>query len=154
MGSQSMNLIVDKNQFSEWICINDTIMGGSSQAGCVVSQEGLVLRGEVIEEGGGFVSCCSPKIEPPLDLSKFQGFRIALDGDGRNFKFAVATSNRSSGFAERFLGSIRWVAEIPTSESGTTFSDIFFRDLKPAVRAKSIPFPLKFDSSKDSFGKS
>ncbi len=48
------------SNFSGWKSLNDSIMGGSSQAGCRVSPEGMILEGELVEQGGGFVSCRSP----------------------------------------------------------------------------------------------
>ena len=50
--------------FAEWSSLNDTIMGGRSRAGCRVDADGLVLEGELIEQGGGFVSCRSPRLQP------------------------------------------------------------------------------------------
>ena len=145
--SSSTVPIVSDGQFSEWVCINDTIMGGSSQADCKGSLEGLLLRGDIVEDGGGFVSCCSPELSPPLNLSRFRGLRLAIDADGRNFKFALASKNSVLSFAEFLTGGIRWVSEFQTKPSGTTYADIFFSDLMPTVRAKPVKFPLSFDSS-------
>ncbi len=58
-------LIIAQKQFTEWFCINDTIMGGLSEAACSLTSDGLVLSGDIIEDGGGVVSCCSPQIDPP-----------------------------------------------------------------------------------------
>ena len=65
----SEQIIVQGSGFADWTSLNDTIMGGSSRAGCRVTPEGLLLEGELIEAGGGFVSCRSPRLQPPLDLS-------------------------------------------------------------------------------------
>ena len=35
-----------------WSSLNDTIMGGRSSAGCRMTDEGLLLEGELIEQGG------------------------------------------------------------------------------------------------------
>ena len=83
-------MIAAGDSFREWASLNDTIMGGSSSAGCRFSDQGLVLEGEVVSEGGGFVSCRSPVYRPPLDLAAYTGLRLRLDGEGRSFKFAVA----------------------------------------------------------------
>ena len=34
-----------------WSCLNDTIMGGTSQAGCRLTPEGLLLEGELVAYG-------------------------------------------------------------------------------------------------------
>ncbi|WP_320674493.1 CIA30 family protein [Prochlorococcus sp. MIT 1341] len=145
---ESFCQILSEDQFSEWTCINDTIMGGNSQAGCEVTSEGLVFVGNLVEEGGGFVSCCSPQIDPALDLSSFRGLRIILDGDGRNMKFAVACGANTFVFPEFFTGGVKWISEFPTRESDSTTVDIFFDSLKPTIRAKKVRVPLRFDSSK------
>ncbi len=143
--SSSNILIADSRQFVEWSPLNDTIMGGSSKAGCRVTEEGLFLEGLVVEEGGGFVSCRSPILSPPIDLSKFVGLQILVDGSGRTLKIALASKNRISGFAEFFNGGLRWVASIPTEESGTTSIQIPFTSFQPTVRANRVSIPFKID---------
>ena len=53
-------LVVSGDGFSGWLALNDTIMGGRSSGVCRSGPSGLVLEAEVIEAGGGFVSCRSP----------------------------------------------------------------------------------------------
>ena len=93
-------MIAAADSFRQWASLNDTIMGGSSSAGCRLSDQGLVLEGEVVSEGGGFVSCRSPVYRPPLDLSAYTGLRLSLDGEGRSFKFAVACRDGVFGLTE------------------------------------------------------
>ena len=97
-------MIAAGDSFREWASLNDTIMGGSSRAGCRISELGLVLEGEVVSEGGGFVSCRSPVYRPPLDLSSYSGLRLTLDGEGRSFKFAVACRDGIFGLTELIPG--------------------------------------------------
>ena len=131
--------------FNGWASLNDTIMGGSSRAGCRVTDEGLRLEGDVVSEGGGFVSCRSPVYKPPLDLSAFRGLRLSLDGQGRSFKFAVACRDGVLGLTELIPGGLRWVSTVPTQSQGTTMIHIPFDQLKPVVRASPIKLPLRFD---------
>ena len=136
--------------FSGWRSLNDSIMGGSSQAGCRVGPEGLFLEGELVEEGGGFVSCRSPKLMPALDLSAYQGLQLEVDGEGRTLKLAIASRDGVFGLTERIPGGLRWVAPIPTNASGTTIIEIPFASLQATVRAKPAPLPfrsLRFDPS-------
>lgn len=133
--------------FESWATLNDTIMGGKSQAGCRLTPEGLLLEGEVIEDGGGFVSCRSPLLRPPLDLSAFKGLRLAIEGEGRTLKFAVACADGLMGLTEMIPGGLRWVTPIPTQVEGTTVVEIAFEDLQPVVRAKPVGLPLRFDAS-------
>ena len=88
--SEGKEKVID---LENWAVLNDTIMGGRSQAGSRLTPEGLLLEGEVVADGGGFVSCRSPLLRPPLDLSAFSGLRLAIEAEGRTLKFAVACSD-------------------------------------------------------------
>ena len=39
-------------------------MGGSSSAFCEISNSGLILKGNIVEKAGGFVSCRSSIYKP------------------------------------------------------------------------------------------
>ena len=140
-------MIAAGDSFREWASLNDTIMGGSSRAGCRISELGLVLEGEVVSEGGGFVSCRSPVYRPPLDLSSNSGLRLTLDGEGRSFKFAVACRDGVFGLTELIPGGLRWVTTVATESTGTTIVEIPFDRLQPVVRAKPVSLPVRFDPS-------
>ena len=56
-------ILFQKNDFSDWNSLNDTIMGGSSTAVCENSKFGLIFRGNIVEKSGGFVSCRSAKFQ-------------------------------------------------------------------------------------------
>ncbi len=142
------NLVqIDLKQFVEWESLNDTIMGGSSQASCEPIPDGLLLKGDLIEEGGGFVSCRSPLISPSLNLSKYRGFKIDVEGQGRTLKFGVSCKKSPFGISKILPGAIKWVALIPTKDFGITSIKIPFKSLEPAIRAKQVPFPIHFDAS-------
>ena len=138
-------MIASPETFSDWSSLNDTIMGGRSRAGCRPTTEGLVFEGEVVVEGGGFVSCRSPEFRPPLNLRAFQGFRLRVDGEGRTLKLAVACSDGVLGLTELIPGGLRWVAPIATQVSGTTVVDVRFADLQPVVRANPVTLPVRFN---------
>ena len=138
-------MIASGDSFRDWASLNDTIMGGSSSAGCRMSDQGLVLEGEVVSQGGGFVSCRSPVFRPPLDLSPYKGLRLTLDGEGRSFKFAVACRDGVFGLTELIPGGLRWVTTVATESTGTTVVEIPFDHLQPVVRAKPVSLPVRFD---------
>ena len=119
----------------EWSVLNDTIMGGSSSSACRLTAEGLLLEGNIVEQGGGFVSCRSPRFQPPLNLSAYRALRICVDGEGRTLKFALACSDGVMGLSELIPGGLRWVHSIRTNSSGTTVAEIQFQDLRPVIRA-------------------
>lgn len=146
-------LIVSGSGFSGWHALNDTIMGGRSRAECSSSDAGLLLTGEVVAEGGGFVSCRSPLFSPPLDLSAHRGLRLALRGGGRRLKLAVACADGLAGLTELIPGGLRWVHEFATADEGVSDVAIPFSVLTPSMRAqpmRALPFgqPLRFEPSR------
>ena len=142
----SEQIIVQGSGFADWTSLNDTIMGGRSRAGCRVTPEGLLLEGELIEAGGGFVSCRSPRLQPPLDLSPFSALQLELEGEGRTLKIALGCRDGALGLTELIPGGLRWVIDVPTQAEGVTRVRIPFVDLRPTVRAKPVGLPLRFDS--------
>ena len=146
-----LSKVVADSDFDEWFSLNDTVMGGSSEAICKVSSKGLSLEGFLVEDKGGFVSCKSPIFRPPLNLSSYEGFELKIDGKGRTLKFGVSCKYGIFGLKEFFLdkspGGLRWVAEIDTKKFGTTNIRVPFKNLEPTVLAKKISTPIKFKSN-------
>jgi len=143
----SEQTIVQGREFADWTSLNDTIMGGRSRAGCRATPEGLLLEGELIEAGGGFVSCRSPRLQPPLDLSPFSALQVDVEGEGRTLKIALGCRDGALGLTELIPGGLRWVIDVPTQADGVTSVRIPFADLRPTVRAKPIGLPLRFDAA-------
>ena len=141
-------LIATGDGFSGWSTLNDTVMGGRRQGGCRTTSEGLLLEAEVVAEGGGFVSCRSPRWQPPLDLGNAQALELLLDGDGRRYKLAIALADLPGRLAEVLPGGLRWVADFDTQAGGTTRVVIPFSSLQPTVRANPVTLPLRFDPSR------
>ena len=141
----SITPLIQGADFSDWESLNDSIMGGSSMANCRSSEKGLFLEGNLVEEGGGFVSCRSPVFYRPFDLSKFSGLILDVEGKGRTLKFAIACEKKPLSLSKFLKGDIRWVASIPTKKEGVSRIKIPFKTLKPARRAKPVRLPLKFD---------
>ncbi len=143
--------IFKSTDFENWFTLNDTVMGGKSQATCNSSSNGLSLEGVVVEEKGGFVSCKSPIFKPALDLSNFEGFKLNIAGRGRTLKFGVSCKYGLFGIKEFFLdkspGGLRWVAEIKTKRFGITTIQVPFNDLEPTIIAKKVSFPIIFKSN-------
>lgn len=120
-------------------------MGGSSQGDCQVGPSGLHFQGQLVEQGGGFVSCRSPRFSPPLDLSAAEGLEMELVGEGRHFKLAVACDDGVAGLTELIPGGLRWVVAFGTEPSGATLLRIPFSSLRPSVRARPVGVPLRFN---------
>ena len=120
-------------------------MGGSSLAKCRSSEKGLFLEGNLVEEGGGFVSCRCPIFDEPFNLSKYSGLILDVEGEGRILKFAIACEKKPLSLSNLLKGDIRWVASIPTKKNGVSRIKIPFKDLEPARRAKPVRLPVRFD---------
>ena len=145
-------LVVNGDGFSGWLALNDTIIGGRSSGVCRVGPEGLVLEADVVEQGGGFVSCRSPLFSPPLNLGDYRALQLELRGDGRRYKLAVACADGVAGLTELIPGGLRWVAEFDTSISSPDqppqLVEIPFAQLRASVRARPLNLPLRFDPAK------
>ena len=141
----SITPLIQGSGFSDWKSLNDTIMGGSSLAKCRSSEKGLFLEGNLVEEGGGFVSCRSPIFDKPFNLSKYSGLILDVEGEGRILKFAITCEKKPLSLSNLLKGDIRWVASIPTKKNGVSRIKIPFKDLEPARRAKPVRLPLGFD---------
>jgi hypothetical protein len=145
--------LVRGDGFSGWHALNDTVMGGRSNGSCRIAADGLHFEGEVVEEGGGFISVRSPLFSPPLDLSTYGGLELRLEGEGRRFKLAVACDDGVAGLTELIPGGLRWVHEFGSDIDGITLVPIRFTSLIPSVRAKPIDglplgLPLRFDPAR------
>ena len=127
--------------------MNDTIMGGNSRAEVRSTPNGIFIEGNLVEENGGFISCRSPIISPPLNLSNYQGLELRVKGNGWKLKFAVSSSDQLTSFTELFTGGLRWTVEFDTDVTGITVVQIPFSDLQPSIRAKAVPLPLTFNKS-------
>ena len=123
-------------------------MGGRSQGGCQVGPAGLHFQGQLVEEGGGFVSCRSPLFSPPLNLSGAEGLELELSGNGRAFKLAVACADGVAGLTELIPGGLRWVAQITAEREGLSVLRVPFSTLRASVRARPVGLPLRFDSGR------
>ena len=118
--------LFQKKEFDGWKTLNDTVMGGSSSAFCEISNSGLILKGNIVEKAGGFVSCRSSIYKPSLNLSEYSSFELNIDGQGRTFKFAVACEDDLLGLTEFIPGGLRWIKSFPTKKFGTTNVQIPF----------------------------
>ena len=134
--------LFQKKEFEGWKTLNDTVMGGSSSAFCEISNSGLILKGNIVEKAGGFVSCRSSIYKPSLNVSEYSSFELNIDGQGRTFKFAVACEDSLLGITEFIPGGLRWIKSFPTKKFGTTNVQIPFSELKPSVRANKYVFHL------------
>jgi len=139
--------------FAGWHALNDPIMGGRSSGQVQIhSEQGLIFTGEVVEQGGGFISARSPQLSPPLDLSDQTALELEIAGEGRRFKLALACNDGVAGLTNLIPGGLRWVSEFATQAAGFTTVILPFDQLTPSVRAQPVEtLPLgyvpRFDPS-------
>jgi hypothetical protein len=140
--------------FAGWHALNDPIMGGRSSGEVQIhSDQGLIFTGDVVEQGGGFISARSPQLSPPLDLSAEAALQLDIAGEGRRFKLALACSDGVGGLTNLIPGGLRWVSEFGTEAEGFTTVTLPFSELTPSVRAQPVQaLPLgyvpRFDASR------
>ena len=115
---------------SQWRVINDGVMGGLSQSGITLTDEGTGLfTGELsLENNGGFASIRTRV--GPFDLSESAGIEINVKGDGRTYQLRLRTDDRLDGLTYRVLFRTRadkWFSvRIP------------FQDFEPSFRGEVI----------------
>jgi hypothetical protein len=141
-------LIAAGDGFSGWASLNDTVMGGRSQGSCRISSAGLLMEANVVSAGGGFVSCRSPRWQPPLNLSGASAIELSLEADGRRYKLALAPADLAGRIGDLLPGGLRWVSDFETSPGDVTTVRIPFSELRPTVRATPVGLPLQFDPSR------
>ncbi|MEB3277279.1 MAG: CIA30 family protein [Cyanobacteriota bacterium] len=125
--------------FAGWHALNDPIMGGRSSGTVTVSSDqGLAFAGEVVEQGGGFISARSPLLSPALDLSDCSALQLDLAGEGRRFKLALACGDGLGGLTNLIPGGLRWVTEFGTNPGGSTLVTLPFSALTPSLRAQPV----------------
>jgi hypothetical protein len=73
---------------TEWIIINDGVMGGRSQSSALLNEENLVFSGVIsLKNNGGFASLRSPIAE--YDLSKYKKLKMRFKSSGRDFSIML-----------------------------------------------------------------
>jgi len=87
----------EKDEFDEWQVVNDTVMGGVSNATFNPSDEGTaVFSGTVsLENNGGFASARSKPAEFGLD--EHVGLAVRVRGDGKRYKLGLRQDGRWDG---------------------------------------------------------
>lgn len=91
----SEKTIIDFNRSTpnDWNIINDTVMGGRSDASIELTDDSVIFTGNVsLQNNGGFVSYRSPFQR--YDLSEYNGIEIRYRSTGRRFSLQLDTNRR------------------------------------------------------------
>lgn len=68
---------------SQWLVVNDNVMGGRSSGELQLAPTGLIFAGTLATIGGGFSSIRSRSLDAVL--APFEGLAIRVRGDGREY---------------------------------------------------------------------
>ncbi len=75
-----------------WNSNNDGVMGGLSQGGATLNDQGMLFSGVLsLENNGGFSSV---RQDVDMDLSDFKGIRLKVRGDGRTYQLRLESDAR------------------------------------------------------------
>ncbi len=92
-----------KDQFQQWMVINDGVMGGVSMG---IFRQGddstAIFSGDLSLENNGGFSSVSSKPAKAVDLSEFSGIAIRCKGDGKRYKSTLKNDVSFGGFAYQF----------------------------------------------------
>lgn len=115
-----------------WGAVDDVVMGGVSSSGMNVGEGSAIFSGVVsTDNSGGFASVRTRNLEPPLNLSEYDGIQLRVKGDGQRYKFLVRDEKRWDGVA--------YAVSFNTSAGEWIDVRIPFADLIPVLRAKTLP---------------
>lgn len=111
------------SKLSNWQIVNDVVMGGRSESGFYLNEEGnAVFKGYVsLENNGGFSMV--KNIFPTIEVNEFSKILLKIKGDGKRYQFRVkSNTNEAHSYVSHFLTSGDWqIIEIPLSELYPTF---------------------------------
>ena len=124
-----------------WGAVDDVVMGGVSQSNIRLADGKAIFSGIVsTDNNGGFASVRTRNLEPPLDLSDYEGIELRVIGDGKRYKFITRCEGKWDGVGYSY--------SFDTVHDFATTIRVPFKDLIPVFRAKTVTEASKFDSSK------
>lgn len=126
------------NEIENWVIVNDTVMGGRSQAKLGLAENMLVFSGDLsLQNNGGFAS--TRRVYAPIEWNPTQAFQITVEGDGRAYQFRLRTNRRMDGVA--------YVVGFQTVAGETQTFTFELSDFEPLWRGRYVrgADPLSFD---------
>ncbi|MEN9205850.1 MAG: CIA30 family protein [Thermostichales cyanobacterium SZTDM-1c_bins_54] len=122
----------DPQSAALWGALDDVVMGGISQSGLQRLGTMAVFAGVVsTEQGGGFASVRTRTVDPPEDLSAYQGISLRLRGDGQRYKILL---RQDPGW-----DSVAYSVSVDTLANQWQTLTIPFADFRPVFRARRLP---------------
>ncbi|MBE9135933.1 CIA30 family protein [Nodosilinea sp. LEGE 07088] len=114
-----------------WGSLDDGVMGGVSTSQ-IQWQGGLRFSGQVsTANSGGFASIRTRNLEPPLNLSQWQGTVLHAQGDGQRYKWILRDN---PGW-----DSLAYCRSFDTEATGSNVIRTSFLDMVATRRARTVP---------------
>ena len=141
------NLIYDfteDNPATNWITVNDNVMGGRSEGGFSFKKKRLIFSGTTNTNGGGFSSIRTNPSD--FSLGDKEGLHIRYKGDGRTYKLGVRMEGKSVSYRSNFTSGNGWQeVRIPFDEMDVSWRGRpLSKDEHPLIKSKirSIEFMI------------
>jgi NADH dehydrogenase [ubiquinone] 1 alpha subcomplex assembly factor 1 len=129
----------------DWYVQNDNVMGGRSEGGFEITPGELIFSGSTNTNGGGFSSIRTRPFEA-RDLSKHDGIRLRVKGDGRLYTWQLQTNARYRGYP------VSYWAEFDTLDGEWSTVNIPFARFYPQFRGFELDGPELDPSEITEFG--
>jgi monofunctional biosynthetic peptidoglycan transglycosylase len=112
-----------------WVIINDTVMGGRSQASLKHEKDYIVFSGELsMLNNGGFAS--TRRIYQPVVWQSNKTMHISIRGDGRDYQFRLRTN--------RFMDAVAYVKGFETIKDEWQTLSFNQEDFTPQFRGRLV----------------
>ncbi len=116
---------------TQWIVVNDDVMGGRSLGSLSFSTASVVFDGSLNTNGGGFASIRSLGLLK--GLSSCSAVAIRVIGDGREWACDFRADARQRGFG------VTWKTTFPTRAGEATVVRLPFTEFQPTWRGQRVP---------------
>ncbi len=114
-----------------WRATNDGVMGGLSQGGACIVDDGMLFEGVLsLENNGGFSSVYA---RGPFDLSDYAGLRLSVLGDGRTYQVRI-----QSDALFRNWSPVSFRKEFATTKGEWIEVFVSFDELKQSWRGREL----------------
>ena len=126
----NLTILFDKQkELANWVVINDTVMGGRSEAKVLLEDNLLLFSGNLsLENNGGFAS--TRRAYSPIQWQPEKPLTVKLIGDGRSYQFRLRTNKNIDGIA--------YLAEFKTSVNEPHTLNFTPQDFTPQYRGRVV----------------
>lgn len=126
----NLSISFDKpEELANWVIINDTVMGGRSEAKIRLEDNLLSFTGSLsLANNGGFAS--TRRAYSPVQWLPENALKVTILGDGRSYQFRLRTNKNMDG--------VSYVAEFKTSANEPQILHFTLQDFTPQYRGRVV----------------